>query len=88
MKIPTLRELVSPENQVLFTRYFNRQLWYRAVGPNSSQPWEFEFPIPITEADAGNATFWPADKALLFMRWIRPHRDALEQAQSEQQSDD
>ena len=38
----------------------------------------FQFPVPL--ADIGTATLLAEDKALFFMRWIRPHLAIVEQA--------
>lgn len=64
----TLDELVS--GKVQFFRYRGGELWYR------TQPGGFEFPVPI--ADTGDATFNTEDRAILFLRWIRKHRELIE----------
>jgi hypothetical protein len=47
---------------VTLLRFHDGNLWYRT---NSG----FEFPVPVSEA--GTATFYATDKAILFMRYIR-----------------
>ena len=59
-----VKDMVSGNKQVNFTRYKDGELWYVTEDG-------FEFPVPI--ADIGNATFLARDKALLFMRYIRAH---------------
>ena len=44
----------------------------------------FKFPVPIT--DCGDGTFLAADKAILFMRYIRRHVAYLEAAQCAQRA--
>ena len=65
----TINERVKDNQQVVFVRYFDGQLWYKTEC-------EFEFPVPTD--DVGNATMLAQDKALLFMRYIRKHIDAIE----------
>ena len=81
MDLPALKELVGGDRQVSFTRYFDGNLWYRAEYNVLSRggPDYFEFPVPIS--DIGNATFLAQDKAILFMRYIRKHLEALKWAQ-------
>lgn len=69
----SIKDMVTGEKQVTFTRYREGELWYVADDG-------FEFPVPV--ADIGNATFLARDKALLFMRYIRKHMQMLEQARS------
>jgi hypothetical protein len=69
----SIKDMVTGEKQVTFTRYRDGELWY--VTDDG-----FEFPVPVV--DIGNATFLARDKALLFMRYIRKHMQMLEQARS------
>ncbi len=81
-----IKLLVSPGN-ALFTRYYDGCLWYEiryAITNHDTEEeldHKFEFPVPIT--DIGSATFLRADKALLFMRYIRKHLEMLAQAKEE-----
>lgn len=65
----TLKEMVKGNQQVVFCRYFDGQLWYKTECG-------FEFPVPID--DVGNATMLAKDKALLFMRYIRKHIETID----------
>lgn len=70
----TLKEMVQDGQLVTFVHYREGELWYRtACG--------FDFPVPVS--DVGSATMLASDKALLFMRYIRKHRDMVEQARAE-----
>lgn len=69
----SIKDMVTGEKQVTFTRYRDGELWYVTDG-------DFEFPVPV--ADIGNATFLARDKALMFMRYIRKHMQMLELARS------
>ncbi len=64
----TIKELVK-DNTVRFTHYFDGDLWYEVVVG------DFQFPVPLE--DTGTATFLAEDKAILFMRYIRKHIEAL-----------
>lgn len=81
MNLPTVKELVGGDKTVEFTRYFDGNLWYRAEYNVLARggPDYFEFPVPIS--DIGTATFLARDKAMLFMRYIRQHINALTEAQ-------
>ena len=58
----TLKEMIVNNQQVRFSFYRDRQLWYETECG-------FRFPVPIE--DAGTATFLAEDRAILFMRYIR-----------------
>ena len=62
----TIKEMVSNQKQVTFTRYFDNDLWYVTECG-------FEFSVPVK--DVGTATMLAQDKAILFMRYIRKHID-------------
>lgn len=84
-----LKLIVANDNLVYLTRIFDGQLWYKVSytdgyggEPKVGQPiWTFEFPVPISEI--GTATFYPQDRAILFMRYIRKHMQFLHAAQEE-----
>lgn len=59
-----IKDMVSDGKRVVFTHYFDGNLWYKTENG-------FAFPVPVS--DAGNATFLAEDKAMLFMRYIRKH---------------
>jgi hypothetical protein len=69
----SLKDMVTDNKQVTFTRYRDGELW-RVTDDG------FEFPVPV--ADIGNATFLACDKALLFMRYMRKHMQMLERARA------
>lgn len=65
----TLKEMVNNHQKVRFRYYRDKELWY-------STECGFEFPVPID--DTGTGIFLAEDRAILFMRWIRRHRDLIE----------
>ena len=67
----TIKEMVQNKQKVRFRFYRDGQLWY-------ATECGFEFPVSISEA--GTATFFAEDKAILFMRYIRKHMEFLKQA--------
>jgi hypothetical protein len=64
----TLKEMVTDNKKVRFSRFKNDELWYKAENG-------FEFPVHVSEI--GDAEFLAEDKALLFMRWIKKQLHAL-----------
>ena len=70
----TLLEMVK-DKSVHFSFYCEDTLWYKTDDG-------FEFPVPVS--DIGNATFIAKDKATLFMRWIRKHKEFIDKAREEQ----
>lgn len=72
----TLKEMVGKGQTVRFRFYRDRELWYVT---NCG----FEFPVPV--ADTGTGLFQAEDRAILFMRWIRKHRDLI--SRSREQAD-
>ncbi len=68
--LPTLKSLIDKGQQVHFDHYTCGELWYRCDGDT------FTFPVPI--GDTQNGVFLRDDKAILFMRYIRKHREMLE----------
>ena len=65
----SVKDMVSNQRKVRFTRYFDGAVWYTTENG-------FEFPVPIS--DLGNATLLPEDKAILFMRYINSHLKMLQ----------
>ncbi len=65
----TLKDMVSGGKSVEFQYYRKGELWY-------STECGFMFPVPIS--DTGDGTFSKRDKAMLFMRYIRKHLEAVE----------
>jgi hypothetical protein len=61
--------MVNNHQKVRFRYYRDKELWY-------STECGFEFPVPID--DTGTGIFLAEDRAILFMRWIRRHRDLIE----------
>ena len=70
----TLKEMVQDGQLVTFVHFREGELWYRTSCG-------FDFPVPVS--DVGSATMLASDKALLFMRYIRKHRDMLDRARAE-----
>jgi hypothetical protein len=77
LKIRTIKEMVENNQKVRFRFYRDGQLWY-------GTECNFEFPVPI--AEAGTATFLAEDKAILFMRYIRKHREFLKKSMDQKGS--
>lgn len=69
-----LKDMVSNGKQVRFSFYRSGELWYKT-------DCGFEFPVPVN--DTGDAVFMAADKAILFMRYIRKHIGMIEKARAE-----
>ena len=67
----TLKEMIVNNQQVRFSFYRDRQLWYETECG-------FRFPVPIE--DAGTATFLAEDRAILFMRYIRKQMEVVKDA--------
>ena len=70
----TLKEMIVDNQKVRFSFYRDGQLWYETECG-------FRFPVPIS--DVGTATFLVEDRAILFMRYIRKHMAALQDARRE-----
>jgi hypothetical protein len=77
LHIRTIKEMVQNKQKVRFQFYRDGQLWY-------ATECGFEFPVPI--AEAGTATFFSEDKAILFMRYIRRHMEFLKESMDQQNS--
>jgi hypothetical protein len=72
--VRTLKEMIVNNQKVRFSFYRDGQLWYETECG-------FRFPVPIS--DVGTATFLVEDRAILFMRYIRKHMAALQDARRE-----
>ena len=73
----SIKDMVKDNQKVSFLFYRDGQLWY-------STECGFEFPVPISEA--GTATFFAQDRAILFMRYIRKYIEYLQKSMQEHQS--
>jgi hypothetical protein len=71
----SIKDMVKGGKKVRFAFFRCRELWYRHEDG-------FEFPVPID--DVGDAVFLAEDKAMLFMRYIRKHAEAIAVAKAEQ----
>ena len=69
-----LKDMVKDQKKVRFSFYRHGELWYVTECG-------FEFPVPID--DVGDAVFLQEDKAILFMRWIRPHIERVKEGMLE-----
>lgn len=69
--------MVGGNKTVRFEYYRKGELWY-------STECGFMFPVPLS--DTGDGTFAKQDKALLFMRYIRQHLEAMAQEENAQQA--
>ncbi len=72
----SIKDMVKDNQKVSFLFYRDGQLWY---GTECG----FEFPVPVSEA--GTATFFAQDRAILFMRYIRKYIEYLQKSQQEHQ---
>jgi len=70
----TLKEMVSGNKMVAFSHYQHGQLWYDTQDG-------FSFPVPVS--DAGDARFGHLERAMLMMRYIRKHLEAIEQGRAD-----
>ena len=70
-----MKELVKEGKKVRFAFFRGRDLWYRHEDG-------FEFPVPID--DVGDAVFLAEDRAMLFMRWMKKHAEAVAAAKTAQ----
>jgi hypothetical protein len=62
---------------VTFKYYRDKELWYElSYLDEEGETRVFTFPVPID--NCGSATFNMQDKAMLFMRWIRKHKELVE----------
>jgi hypothetical protein len=77
LKTRTIKEMVQNNQKVAFRFYRDGQLWY-------ATECGFEFPVPIEEA--GTATFFAEDRAILFMRYIRKHMEFLAKSMQQKNS--
>jgi hypothetical protein len=73
----TIKEMVQNNQKVRFRFYRDGQLWY-------ATECGFEFPVPTSEA--GTATFFAEDRAILFMRYIRKHMEYLKKSMEQSNS--
>jgi hypothetical protein len=73
----TIKEMVQNNQKVRFRFYRDGQLWY-------ATECGFEFPVPTSEA--GTATFFAEDRAILFMRYIRKHIEYLKKSMEQNNS--
>lgn len=64
----SVKDMVSNGQMVRFVCYRDSELWYETES-------KFQFPVPIDEAKGG--VFLAEDRALLFMRFIRKHLEAI-----------
>jgi hypothetical protein len=76
-KTRTIKEMVRNNQKVVFRFYRDGQLWY-------ATECGFEFPVPISEA--GTATFFAQDRAILFMRYIRKYMEFLSKSMNSSDS--
>lgn len=73
----TIKQMVENNQKVTFRFYRDSHLWYVTECG-------FEFPVPISEA--GTATFFAEDRAILFMRYIRKHMEFLKKSMEQSNS--
>jgi len=73
----TIKEMVRNNQKVVFRFYRDGQLWY-------ATECGFEFPVLISEA--GTATFFAEDRAILFMHYIRKQMEYLKESMHQKNS--
>lgn len=61
-----IKEIVK-DNSVFFSKYRQGFVYYTVRVP--SEGIDYIFPVPLS--DIGDATLFPKDKAIVFMRYIR-----------------
>jgi hypothetical protein len=67
-----VKDHVSNDKVVKFLYYRSKELWYMTeLG--------LKFPVPIE--DAGEATFFVEDRAMLFMRYIRKYIEKVKESE-------
>lgn len=59
-----IKDMVKDNQVVKFCYYRDNNLWYETENG-------FKFPVPVE--DIGTATFNAVERAILMMRYIRPH---------------
>lgn len=69
-----LKPMIIGNKKVNFQFYRDGELWYQTECG-------FDFPVPVS--DTGKGMFKNNDKAVYFMRWIRPQIEAVEKAKKE-----
>lgn len=67
----SIKDIVAKGNKVNFVMYRKGDLWYSVSYLENDEKKELIFPVPV--ADTEDATFYPSDKAILFMRYITKH---------------
>lgn len=65
----SIKDMVKDGKTVSFEYYRSGNLWYKT---------ECGFIFPVPTSDIGDATFRNEDKAMLFMRYIRKYRQAIQ----------
>jgi len=68
----SIKEIVK-DNKVRFLYYRKGELWYEVIGKSEfcDDSQLLIFPVPLD--DTGDGTFYPEDKAIYFMRYIRKY---------------
>lgn len=66
-----LKHIVAKGNKVNFVFYRKGSLWYSVLYEENGEKKEIIFPVPVSDTE--DATFYPTDRAALFMRYIRKH---------------
>ena len=72
-----LKPMVTDNKTVSFQFYRDGELWYQTECG-------FSFPVPVS--DTGKGIFKNSDKAVYFMRWIRPQIVAIEEEKNNMRS--
>lgn len=70
----SVKEMVNNQQVVRFSHYRENELWYVTECG-------FTFPVPI--GDIGEATFHAEEKAILLLRYLRPHHALITKARED-----
>jgi hypothetical protein len=71
-KSVNLKDLVKDNKKVRFSYFRDNEFWYQHEDG-------LLFPISLSEATSGRATFLAEDKAMFFMRWIKRYLDSCKE---------
>ena len=72
-KTVVIKEHVNWGQKVHFQYFRDNEFWYKTEQG-------LLFPISLSEAQAGRATFLACDKAIYYMRWIKRYVEACRKA--------
>ena len=74
----TIKDMVKDNKKVTFLFFKKDEFWYQT---------ECGFKFPVPYSDIGDATMLATDKAILFMRYIKPHLKLVEDTRKSAQQE-